>query len=102
MRIRCGLHDHLFLLRRTVAALVGGLALLLITAPGAGRPGRALRAWKMRASSSSRLGCANHLGLYAEETGRQGEALGNFPQAFTHLALISAAFNLDRALDDGP
>ena len=44
------------------------------------------------------LGFANHLGLYAEETGRRGEALGNFPQAFTHLALISAAFNLDRAL----
>ncbi len=44
------------------------------------------------------LGHANHLGLYAEETGHSGEALGNFPQAFTHLALISAAFNLDRAL----
>ena len=44
------------------------------------------------------LGYANHLGLYAEETGHNGEALGNFPQAFTHLALISAAFNLDRAL----
>lgn len=44
------------------------------------------------------LGYANHLGLYAEETGHRGEALGNFPQAFTHLALISAAFNLDRAL----
>jgi GH15 family glucan-1,4-alpha-glucosidase len=44
------------------------------------------------------LGYANHLGLYAEETGHHGEALGNFPQAFTHLALISAAFNLDRAL----
>jgi GH15 family glucan-1,4-alpha-glucosidase len=44
------------------------------------------------------LGFANHQGLYAEETGHHGEALGNFPQAFTHLALISAAFNLDRAL----
>jgi GH15 family glucan-1,4-alpha-glucosidase len=45
------------------------------------------------------LGYANHLGLYAEQTSSQGEALGNFPQAFTHLALISAAFNLDRTLD---
>ena len=46
------------------------------------------------------LGYANHLGLYAEETGPSGEGLGNFPQAFTHLALISCAFNLDRALGD--
>jgi GH15 family glucan-1,4-alpha-glucosidase len=44
------------------------------------------------------LGYSNHLGLYGEQTGGSGEALGNFPQAFTHLALISAAFNLDRAL----
>ena len=44
------------------------------------------------------LGYANHLGLYAEETGPCAEALGNFPQAFTHLALISAAYNLDKAL----
>jgi GH15 family glucan-1,4-alpha-glucosidase len=41
---------------------------------------------------------ANHLGLFAEETGSSGEQLGNFPQAFTHVSLISAALYLDKAL----
>jgi hypothetical protein len=60
---------------------------------------RAGRVREARMIFEKMLTYANHLGLYAEQIGASGEALGNFPQAFTHLALISAAVNLDRALD---
>ncbi|KAI9138055.1 Six-hairpin glycosidase-like protein [Paraphysoderma sedebokerense] len=48
------------------------------------------------------LGYGNHLSLFSEEIAKSGEALGNFPQAFTHIALISSAFNLDRVLECKP
>jgi GH15 family glucan-1,4-alpha-glucosidase len=60
---------------------------------------RAGRLREARTVFEKALTYANHVGLYAEEIGTSGEALGNFPQAFTHLALISSAVNLDRALD---
>ncbi len=60
---------------------------------------RAGRLDEARLAFEKMLTYANHLGLYAEEIGPSGEALGNFPQAFTHLALISAAFDLDRRID---
>jgi len=60
---------------------------------------RAGRVREARMIFEKMLTYANHVGLYAEQVGHSGEALGNFPQAFTHLALISAAINLDQALD---
>jgi len=59
---------------------------------------RAGRLEEARLMFEKMLTYANHLGLYSEEIGPSGEALGNFPQAFTHLGLISAAYNLNKAL----
>ena len=59
---------------------------------------RAGRSEQARIALEKMFSYGNHLGLYAEEIGLTGEQLGNFPQAFTHLSLISSAINLDRAL----
>jgi GH15 family glucan-1,4-alpha-glucosidase len=59
---------------------------------------RAGRLNEARLAFEKMLTYSNHLGLYSEEIGPTGELLGNFPQAFTHLGLISAAFDLDRRL----
>ena len=61
---------------------------------------RAGRLEEARQNLEQMLTYANHLGLYSEEVGPLGEAYGNFPQAFTHLALISACFALDQALGE--
>lgn len=58
---------------------------------------RSHRLDKARLLFDKMLGYANHVGLYSEQLGSSGQHLGNFPQAFTHLALISAATYLDRA-----
>ncbi|MFB7539921.1 glycoside hydrolase family 15 protein [Streptomyces zaomyceticus] len=60
---------------------------------------RAGRLDQARYAMDKMLTYANHVGLFAEEIGRTGEQLGNFPQAFTHLALITAAMALDEELD---
>ena len=62
---------------------------------------RAHRVEEARLLFDKMMGYANHVGLYAEELGLNGQHLGNFPQALTHLALISAATYLDRALTGG-
>ena len=62
---------------------------------------RAGRVSEARLAFEKMLTYANHVGLYSEEIGSSGEALGNFPQAFAHLSLISAALNLDRLLGQG-
>jgi GH15 family glucan-1,4-alpha-glucosidase len=62
---------------------------------------RAGRVDEARLAFEKMLGYANHLGLYSEQIGRTGEALGNSPQAFTHLALISAGYYLDQLLGRG-
>jgi GH15 family glucan-1,4-alpha-glucosidase len=66
-----------------------------LTRSGKENPQRLERA---RLMFEQMLGYANHVGMYSEQIGLHGEALGNTPQAFTHLALISSAYNLDRAL----
>jgi GH15 family glucan-1,4-alpha-glucosidase len=63
---------------------------------------RAGRLNDARITFEKMLTYSNSLGLYAEEIGLTGEQLGNFPQAFTHLALINAALVLDKALDAVP
>ena len=60
---------------------------------------RAGRLEEARLIFEKMLTYANHVGLYSEEIGSTGEQLGNFPQAFTHLALIDAAITLNAALD---
>ena len=59
---------------------------------------RAGRLDEARLALEKMFSYANHLRLYAEKIGYSGESLGNFPHAFTHLALITAVVRLDRAL----
>jgi GH15 family glucan-1,4-alpha-glucosidase len=60
---------------------------------------RAGRLEDARLAFEKMLTYANHVGLFSEEIALSGEQIGNFPQAFTHLALIDAAITLDEALD---
>jgi pentatricopeptide repeat protein len=60
---------------------------------------RAGRLDDARLAFEKMLTYANHVGLFSEEIALTGEQIGNFPQAFTHLALVDAAITLDQALD---
>jgi GH15 family glucan-1,4-alpha-glucosidase len=60
---------------------------------------RAGRVQDARQAFEKMLTYGNHVGLYSEEIALTGEQIGNFPQAFTHLAMIDAAVSLDAALD---
>jgi GH15 family glucan-1,4-alpha-glucosidase len=62
---------------------------------------RSGRLEEARLTFEKMLTYSNHLGLYSEEISPTGEQIGNFPQAFSHLSLISAAMNLDYQLDHG-
>jgi pentatricopeptide repeat protein len=63
---------------------------------------RAGRLEDARNAFEKMLTYGNHVGLYSEEIALTGEQIGNFPQAFTHLAMIDAAVTLDAALDGRP
>ena len=63
---------------------------------------RANQVEKARSYFDKLLCHSSHLGLFSEQIGRDGHQLGNFPRALTHLALISAAFCLDRKLSGTP
>jgi pentatricopeptide repeat protein len=60
---------------------------------------RAGRLDEARLMLEKMLTYSNHVSLYAEEVGPTGEALGNYPQAFTHLSLITACYNIDQMLN---
>jgi GH15 family glucan-1,4-alpha-glucosidase len=60
---------------------------------------RAGRLQDARLAFEKMLTYANHVGLFSEESALTGDQIGNFPQAFTHLALIDAALTLNEALD---
>ncbi len=75
-------------------------AIGLIRPPTMGSKARAGRIEEARENLGQMFSYANHLGLYSEEIGPTGEAEGNFPQAFTHLALIRACYLLNEALGD--